>query len=288
MKMVVRSAQSAVRMRASTMLPLVIIVIYVIAAVIGPGLVGYKPGYTDTANRLLPPFSTKADGSFVFFGTDQVGQDLLGQILQGARVSLVVGGATLIIAGLVGVFVGIAAGYFGGWIDSVLMRLADIQLAFPGILLAILVAAVLGQSLVNVIVVLAIAGWVTFARVTRGQVLTTKGSDFVDAARALGSKHWHIIRTSIIPACVAPIMVIAALDMGAIILAEASLSFLGLGAPPAAASWGATIANGRTFLGTAWWISTIPGIFLAVLVVAFGLLGDSLRDQFDPRTKGSR
>lgn len=274
--------------RSWTIVPLAIIVIYLIAAVAGPVLAGYNPGFTDTGNRLLPPFSHRDSGEFVLFGTDQVGQDLLGQILQGARVSMGVGAATLLCASVLGIVAGVLSGYFGGWIDSVVMRLADVQLAFPGILLAVLVASVLGQSILNVIIVLSIAGWVTFARVTRGQVLAAKNSDYVDAARALGAKSWHIIRTAILPACVAPLMVIAALDMGAIILAEASLSFLGLGTPASAASWGGTIANGREYLGTAWWISSIPGIFLAILVVAFGLLGDALRDHLDPRLKGIR
>jgi peptide/nickel transport system permease protein len=266
--------------------PLAIIAIYVVAALIGPALVGYDPNFTDTGNRLVRPLSQLADGSITLFGTDQVGQDIFAQVLQGARISMLVGFLTLLVAGTSGVLVGVVAGYFGGWLDSLLMRVADVQLSFPGILLAILVAAMLGQSVLNVIVVLSLAGWVTFARVTRGQALATRNAVFIDATRTLGASHWHIIRTGILPAAVAPLLVISALEMGAIILAEASLSFLGLGAPASSASWGVTIANGRDFLGTAWWISTIPGIFLALLVVACGLLGDALRDRFDPKLSG--
>ncbi len=262
-----------------------IIGVYVVAAIFGPILFEYDPVATDTVNRLLPPFAHRQDGSLVIFGTDQVGQDLFAQTLQGARMSMLVGVSALIIAGVIGVLVGVLSGYFGGVLDSALMRLADVQLAFPGILLAVLVASVLGQSVVNVIIILAIGGWVTYARVTRSQVLATKNREFVDATRTLGAGHLHTVRTAILPACAAPIMVIATMDIGSLILAEASLSFLGLGTPPSTPSWGLTIAGGRNYLASAWWISTIPGICLAVLVIAFGVLGDALRDRYDPRLK---
>ncbi|HYH30207.1 MAG TPA: ABC transporter permease [Pseudonocardia sp.] len=265
---------------------LAIVGCYVLAAVFGPMLVEYDPVATHTGDRLLPPGSRTSDGSLAIFGTDQVGQDLLAQTLQGARISITIGFATLVLAGFIGLVVGVLAGYFGGLLDAVLMRLADIQLAFPGILLAILMAAVLGRSVINVILVLSISGWVTFARVTRGQVLSTKNREYVDATRTLGARTWHIVRTCILPACTAPFLVIAALDIGSVILAEASLSFLGLGTPATTPSWGVTIANGRNLLTNAWWISTIPGIALAVLIVAFGVLGDALRDRFDPKMEG--
>ncbi len=264
---------------------LAVIGLYLVAAIIGPILVQFDPVATDTANRLLPPLSVKDDGSIALFGTDQVGQDLFAQTLQGARMSMLVGVSALIIAGVIGVLIGVLSGYFGGAVDSALMRLADVQLAFPGILLAVLVASVLGQSVVNVIIILAIGGWVTYARVTRSQVLATKNREFVDATRTLGAGHWHTVRTTILPACVAPVMVIATMDIGSIILAEASLSFLGLGTPPSTPSWGLTIAGGRNYLASAWWISTIPGICLAILVISFGVLGDALRDRYDPRLK---
>jgi len=263
-----------------------VVAIYAIAAIFGPIFVKFNPVHTDTANRLLPPLSRRADGSLALFGTDQVGQDSLAQTMQGARVSMAVGVATLILAGFIGITIGVLSGYFGGWLDAALMRLADIQLTFPGILLAILIAAVLGQSVTNVILVLAISGWVTFARVTRGQVLATRNREFVDATRTLGAKTWHIIRHCILPACTAPILVIVAMDIGGVILAEASLSFLGLGTPASTPSWGVTIANGRNLLTSAWWVSTIPGICLAILVVSLGVVGDALRDRFDPNLKG--
>lgn len=264
---------------------LTIIGIYVVAAIFGPIIAQYDPVATDTINRLLPPFSHRQDGSLAIFGTDQVGQDLFAQTMQGARISMIVGVSALLITGAIGVLVGLISGYFGGALDAILMRLADVQLAFPGILLAILIASVLGQSVINVIIILAIAGWVGYARVTRSQVLATKNREFVDATRTLGAGNLHTIRTAILPACMAPIMVIATMDIGSLILAEASLSFLGLGTPPATPSWGLTIAGGRNHLASAWWISTIPGICLAVLVVAFGVLGDALRDRYDPKLR---
>lgn len=267
-------------------LGLTVVVLYVLAAIFGPIIVKFDPIATDTANRLLPPLSRRSDGTLALFGTDQVGQDLLAQTMQGARVSIAVGVATLLLAGLIGVTIGVLSGYFGGWLDAVLMRIADIQLTFPGILLAILIAAVLGQSVTNVILVLAISGWVTFARVTRGQVLATKNREYVDATRTLGARTWHIVRHCILPACTAPILVIAAMDIGGVILAEASLSFLGLGTPASTPSWGVTIANGRNLLSSAWWVSTIPGLCLAILVIALGVVGDALRDRFDPNLKG--
>ncbi|MFG1624889.1 ABC transporter permease [Kribbella sp. NPDC049227] len=264
---------------------LIVIAIYVVAAIFGPWLVRYNPVDTRTADRLRPPFSRLSDGSYAIFGTDQVGQDLFAQMLQGARISIAVGLATLVLAGTIGVTIGLSAGYFGGWLDGVLMRLADIQLAFPSILLAIFIAALLGPSVVNVVIVLAVSNWVTFARVARGQALSTRRREFVDASRTLGAGTWRLISRSVLPACVAPVLVVATVEIGHVILAEASLSFLGLGTPASTPSWGVTIANGRNYLADAWWISTIPGIALAFLVVSLGVLGDALRDRYDPRLR---
>ncbi|SEE30294.1 ABC transporter permease [Ruania alba] len=264
---------------------LIVIACYVLIALIGPLLMQYDPVRTFTEDRLLPPGSTTSQGTVALFGTDQVGQDILAQMMLGARVSITVGAGTLALAGFIGVTIGLLAGYRGGWLDSVLMRLADIQLSFPSILLAILIAAVVGPSVVNVIVVLAITNWVTFARVTRGQVLTVKNREYVDAARTLGARHLHLVLRTIFPACLAPILVVATVELGQVILAEASLSFLGLGVPTGVPSWGTTIANGRSYLGDAWWISTLPGVALATLVLTCGVLGDAMRDRYDPKMR---
>jgi peptide/nickel transport system permease protein len=271
--------------RLRIIVSLSVVACYVVAAVVGPILLKYDPVATDLKSRLKPPGTRLADGSLAVFGTDQVGQDVLAQMMQGARVSITVGVATLVLAGLIGVAAGLVAGYFGGWLDAVLMRLADVQLTFPSILLAIFIAAILGPSVVNVVIVLSISNWVTFARVTRSQVLGLKERDFVDATRTLGARTWHLVTRSILPAAAAPILVVATVELGHVILAEASLSFLGLGTPASTPSWGMTIANGRDYLSNAWWISTIPGIGLAILVISFGVLGDALRDRFDPRLR---
>lgn len=264
----------------------VVVAIYVLMAIIGPFIVPFDPIRVDTGNRLLPPGALRDDGSIAIFGTDQVGQDVFAQTVYGARTSLLVGVGALLIQIILGVSAGVLSGYYGGWVDTVLMRLADIQLVFPGIVLAILIASVIGPSMLNVIIVLGIGGWVTFARVTRAQVLSTKSLEHVDATRTLGAHTWHILRHSILPACAMPVIVIATLDIGGVILAESALSFLGLGVPTSMGSWGGTIATGREYLGSAWWVSTVPGIFLAVLVVALGILGDHLRDRLDPNLKG--
>jgi peptide/nickel transport system permease protein len=259
--------------------------VYALAAIFGPVIVKYDPVATRTQDRLKPPGSVLSDGSTAIFGTDQVGQDILAQMMQGARVSMTVGVSTLVLAGLIGITIGLLAGFFGRWLDATLMRVADVQLTFPSILLAIFIAALLGPSVVNVVLVLAIANWVTFARVTRSQVLGTRNREFVDASRTLGASSWHLIRRCVLPACIAPVLVVATVELGHVILAEASLSFLGLGTPASTPSWGVTISNGRNYLANAWWISTIPGIALALLVLTFGLLGDALRDRYDPRLR---
>ena len=261
----------------------VVLALYVAIAVIGPSMVSFDPAATDLENRLLPPGAETSNGSVAVFGTDQLGQDILAQVINGARTSLIVSLLAVTLAMVVGTFVGILAGYVGGKLDAILMRIVDIQMAFPTILLAILVAGVLGQSVLNVVIALAIANWIVYARVLRSQVLTIKGREFVEATRALGAGHWHILRRCIAPGCSAPILVIATVDIGAMILAEASLSFLGLGVPAGTVSWGRTIFNGQNFLDSAWWISAIPGLALTVVVVALGFVGDYLRDRTDPR-----
>ncbi|MFB6394917.1 ABC transporter permease [Polymorphospora lycopeni] len=270
------------RRRLRLWIPIGVIVAYAVAGVIGPVIARYDPIATSVTDRLLPPGSRLADGSLALLGTDQVGRDLLPQIMQGARVSIMVGAATLLLAGIVGAAIGILCGYLGGIVDAILMRLADIQLAFPSILLAVFVAAVLGSSVTNVVLTLSITTWPIFARVARAQTMATKSRDFANAARTLGAGAWHVVRHCVLPAVASPLLVIATVQLGFVIVAEASLSFLSLGIPPGTPSWGTTIANGRDYLASAWWIATIPGLVLAVFVVCVGVLGDELRDRSDP------
>jgi peptide/nickel transport system permease protein len=287
----VQTLQVARRARGSVtariVVPLVVVGLMVVAAVLVPILYRYDPLHADLLVRLKPPGTVVSDGSIAILGTDQIGSDLFAEMMDGIRVSLLVGAATLLIAGVIGVLLGLLAGYFGGWFDTVLMRIADIQLAFPSILLAILIASVLGQGVMNVIIVLSIANWVVFARVTRSQVMTLKGREYVEAARTLGAGHAHLIFRTLLPGCIAPILVIATVEFGQVILAEAALSFLGVGVPLGTPSLGSTISNGTQYLTTAWWISTLPGIALLILVLATGILGDALRDRFDPRLRSA-
>ena len=260
------------------------LVVFVLAAVIGPMVVAYDPITTRTGDRLRPPGAALSDGSIAVLGTDQVGRDLLAQVLQGARISLLVAVATVFAAGLIGLVVGVLAGYYSGVLDTIAMRLADIQLGFPTILLAILIAAMLGPSVTNVIITLSIARWVTFGRVARASTLAAREREFVMAARALGASDRRLLLSHVAPATLTPLIVIAAVEMGLVIISEASLSFLGLGTPPDQPSWGLIVANGRAYLNTAWWISTMPGLALSVVVIAVGLFGDRVRDFLDPRS----
>jgi len=282
-----RARRARREVTARIVIPVVVIGVFIVGAIVIPMLYNFDPLHTELLARLKAPGSTLSDGSFAVFGTDQVGQDLFAQMAMGARVSLTVGISTLLVAGVLGVILGLLAGHFGGWVDGVLMRIADVQLAFPAILLAILLASVLGSSLWNVIVVISITNWVVFARVTRSQVLTLRSREYVEAARTLGASHWHIIFRTLLPGCIAPILVVATVEFGHVVLLEAALSFLGVGVPLGVPSLGSTIHNGTAYLGTAWWISTLPGIALAILVLATGILGDALRDRFDPKLRSA-
>lgn len=259
--------------------------VFILAAIIGPLVVEYDSVRVRTGDRLKPPGAVLRDGSRAWLGTDQVGRDMLAQVLQGARISLLVGAATVLFAGLIGLILGTLAGFYGGFLDGLLMRLADIQLAFPSILLAIMIAAVLGPSVANIIITLSLTRWVTFGRVARAATLSAKERDFVIAARAMGAGAPRLLRFHIVPSTITPLIVIATVEVGLVIIAEASLSFLGLGTPPDQPSWGQTVAHGRDYLNRAWWISTMPGLALSLVVLSVGVFGDRLRDFLDPRLR---
>jgi peptide/nickel transport system permease protein len=261
------------------------LVVIATVAIVGPYVVDYDPLATNLPDRLMGPGATLSDGSTSLLGTDQLGRSVGAQIVEGARISVLVGVATIVGAGLFGGILGVISGYFRGRLDTGLMRLADIQLAFPPILLAIFVAAVLGPSVINVILTLAITRWVVFARVARSSALTTRRREYVEAALVLGSPHRRILREDVAPAALPALTVIATVQFGFVVLAEASLSFLGLGTPPTTPSWGLIVASGRDYLDTAWWISTFPGIALAITVLCIGMFGDALRDFIDPNLR---
>jgi peptide/nickel transport system permease protein len=262
---------------------LLLVLAILAAALLSSLLAPFDPQLQSLADRLLPPFSQAGDGSFHLLGTDQLGRDLLSRLVYGARVSLLVGLGASLLAGLVGVLLGLAAGYLGGWVDDLVTRLADVQLALPYILLAIAMLAILGGSLVNIILVLSLAQWVSYTRVVRSGVLSIREREYVLAARALGIAPVMIMLRHILPNVLAPVIVIATFAVAQSIVAEAGLSFLGLGVPPSVPSWGGMLADARSYLVIAWWLAAIPGLAITVTVIGVNLLGDWLRDRFDPR-----
>jgi peptide/nickel transport system permease protein len=262
---------------------LVVIAATVLLALLAPVLAPADPLKNRLLDRLTPPVGA-AGGSWSHpLGTDTLGRDVLSRLLYGGRISLVVGVTSVVIAGVLGVVLGLLAGFHGGWPDDLLMRLGDIQLGFPALLLAIAVLSVLDASLINVILVLGVSGWVTYARIVRGEVLSLKHREFVEAARALGAADGYVIAWHILPNVLAPITVVATFSVARVIIAEASLSCLGLGIPPPTPSWGAMLDEGRNYLTTGWWLALFPGVAILLLVLGINLVGDWLRDVMDPR-----
>ena len=255
----------------------VIVAITVLAAIAAPWIAPYDPSSQQLSLRLERP-------SFGHpFGLDELGRDILSRVLAGARISLAVGLTVVSISSLLGIFLGSIAGYFGGWLDDLISRTIDVLLAFPGILLAIALVAVLGPSLVNVVMALSVIGWVGYARLVRGQVLKAREFEFVQAARALGASTSRILLRHVVPTTMPAVMVQATLGMAGSILAEASLSFLGLGVQPPTPSWGTMLNGGRLHLLDAPHLTIFPGAAIAVLVLGFNFLGDGLRDAVDPK-----
>jgi peptide/nickel transport system permease protein len=264
---------------------LAIIVVIVACALASPLLAPYDPNVQSLVGRLQHPLTTAANGQFHLFGTDHLGRDLLSRVIYGARISLVVGIGASLVAGTIGVIFGLLAGYFTGWIDDTIMRLGDIQLALPYILLAIALLAIVGPGLGSVIVVLSLTQWVTYARVVRASVLAEKARPYVMAAHALGLGSGRIMFRHILPNVFAPVIVIATFSVAQTIIAEAALSFLGLGLPAAVPSWGKMLADGRTYLVIAWWLTAIPGLVITITVIGVNLFGDWLRDYLDPKLR---
>jgi peptide/nickel transport system permease protein len=281
-----KPASRARRTRALALAGAGFVVLLVAVALAAPLIAPHDPVRQSLRARLAAPTLSAADGKAHVLGTDHLGRDVLSRMIFGARVSLLVGFAAVVVGGLVGATLGIVAGFRGGWTDSAIMTLADAQLAFPFILLAIGIIAVLGPSFPTLIVVIGLSGWVNYARILRSQVLVLRSREFVDAIRALGGSVTRMVSRHILPNVLSSLVVIATLELARAIVLEATLSFLGLGIQPPTPSWGGMVHEGREYLDTAWWISTAPGIVLMLTSIVVSRTGDWLRDLLDPTLRG--
>jgi peptide/nickel transport system permease protein len=262
----------------------VTLILIVLAALCAPLISPYDPAQVVLEQRLKPPF-WMPDGTFDhFLGTDQLGRDIWVRIAYGARISLLIGCLAVLVAAPLGVLLGLLAGYLGGFVDVLAMRIADIQLAFPEILLAISLLAVLGRSTRTLVLVIGLTGWVIFARVVRAEVLYLKETDMVLAARALGAGHLRILSRHVLPNALTSVIVLVSFSLAQMILAEASLSFLGLGVQPPTSSWGSMLGDGRDYTASAWWLAMWPGLAVLITVLAINGVGDWLAELLEPRS----
>jgi peptide/nickel transport system permease protein len=266
-------------------IPIVIIAIMLAMALFAPLLAPYSPIDQTLRDKLLPPFWVEGGSMTYPLGTDAFGRDMLSRLIYGARVSLFVAALALTAGGGVGLTIGIIAGYFGGLVDSLLMRLVDAAFTFPAILFALLLAVTMGQGLGTLVLAISLLLWASFARVIRSEVLTLKQRDFVALAKVRGCSSARIMLTHILPNVLNTFMVLVTLNIGVVIIAEASLSFLGAGIPPPTPTWGLMVSDGRGRIYEAWWVSLIPGIAITLLVLSVNVFGDWLRDRLDPRLR---
>ena len=277
-----RRSMFAIRMLRNRMVLfwVIVLLLLVISAVFAP-LVAPQDPLEQSADLLEPPSREH------LFGTDELGRDILSRVIFGARISLTVGFVAVAMAGVVGTIVGLLAGYSGGSVDSIAMRIVDVLLAFPGIILAILIMATLGPSLVNVMVAVGISAIPWYARTVRAATLVVKETDYVLAVRALGATAPRIMVRHILPNVVTPVIVLATIGIAGAILAISGLSFIGLGAQPPSPEWGSMLSQARIYLQRAWWITTFPGLAIMISVLAINIVGDALRDALDPRLRGT-
>lgn len=263
----------------------VLLIIITVVAVAAPFIAPHDPNEIVLDAKLTPPI-WQSEGNWEYpLGTDKLGRDILSRLIYGARISLFVGFGSVLLGGLIGVTLGLIAGYYSGWIDEIVTLLTEIQLAFPTILLAIALMAVLGPGLRNVILILSITSWVVYGRVVRAQVLSTKELTYVEAARAIGGRDGRILFRHVLPNVAASIIIIASFAVANAIIAEAFLSFLGLGVGPDVPTWGGMLADGRDVLREAWWLATLPGLAIMFVVLAINVVGDWLNDFLDPQLR---
>ena len=270
------------RSNTLAMAGLIILVLIILSAIFAPVLATQDPFAQDLGQRLLAP---GVDGHI--FGTDSLGRDIYSRLLYGARISIYIVLLVALVAPLLGLVIGTIAGYMGGWTDEVLMRLTDIFLAFPRLILALAFVAALGAGIENAVLAISLTAWPPYARIARAETLTIRSADFIHAIRLQGAGPIRIITRHIWPLCISSLMIRVTLDMAGIILTAAGLGFLGLGAQPPSPEWGAMISEGRKYILDYWWVATIPGLAIFAISLAFNLLGDGLRDVLDPKESGS-
>lgn len=270
--------------RSSGAIGLTILLLMILMAAFAPWLAPHDPNAQSLLSRLKPPVFVGGTWKYVL-GTDHLGRDLLSRLMYGARISLFIGFTTALIAGLIGTVVGIVAGFYDGWIRSVLMRIVDVFLAIPYILFAVAVVGALGAGITNLILVLACTRWVQFARIVYGQTLSVREKEYVEAARVRGNSQWRILVAHVLPNVSTPIIVVMTLEVAFMIIMESALTFLGLGVSPSTPTWGWMLAEGKDYMSIAWWLSVVPGLAIVATVLGINLFGDALRDTLDPRLK---
>lgn len=261
---------------------LLIILVLIVVAILAPVIAPYDPTLGSLGDRLKPPVWEKGGSSAHLLGTDLLGRDTLSRVIFGARTSLAVAVVAILVAGTLGSAVGILAGYLGGWLDTLLMRSADLAFSFPAILLAMVLAVVFGASFYNIIFVISLVLWAEYARMARAETLKVKEMDYVALAKVAGVSQFHIMLRHIFPNVASSLIVLATLQVGVVIIMESSLSFLGVGVPPPNPAWGSMIAEGRSYVVTAWWLSLVPGVAILITVLSFNLLGDTLTELLSP------
>ena len=264
----------------------VVVAVVVLVALLAPVLAPHSLTAFDLAHRLAPPIWDERGTWSHPLGTDTLGRDVLSRILYGARTSLGIAGIAVVLAALLGIVLGLVSGYAGSWADALIMRLAEVQLSFPYLLLAIAVMALLRPSLVNLVIVLVLRSWVVYARLIRVVTMSAREREFVVAARALGSRAARVLFRHIAPNVIGPSIIVSSFQLAELIIVESSLSFLGLGVQPPTPSWGGMVSEGRDYVGSAWWLSAFPGVAIAVTVLGANLFGDALRRSLDPRLRG--
>ena len=274
-----------ITMQMTFIIPVVVLALLVLVAMFAPLLAPYPPTKTSLPHRLLPPFFIDGGSTAHFLGTDLIGRDVLSRVFYGARISLSVSLIVIFITSSIGTILGIVAGYLGGRADTLLMRITDVSLAIPQILIALLLAVVLGPSFKTVVLAISILGWAPYARLIRGEVLKLREADFIAQARIIGSSSLRIMIKHIFPNVVNPLIVIATMSVGLVILMESALSYLGAGIPPPTPSWGSMVSDGRNLIDKAWWISFFPGLAIGLVVLSGNFLGDWIRDKLDPRLR---